>query len=446
MKLFAYWGLAVRPQSRRALLISYGLGNTGEALARADGLERIDVVDISPTILALGSSIERPHARDPLEDPRVHVHVEDGRFFLLAGTEPYDLITAEPPPPRGAGIVNLYSREYFQLVRRRLAPGGVTTHWLPVNQLSVRDTKGIAAAFCQVFADCTLWTGAGLDWMLAGTNGMATPPAEDAFARLWTRPGSARDLADLGIERPEQLGALFLADAEALARWVGDTPPLVDDRPGRLSQSAPPRSHRRVYHELMDARLNAEAFSSSASIRRLWPRALAERTTPWFRWQRTFDEDFRDGRRLGAMLDLWDVLEETPLEVLPLLLLDSEPRIRDIALAREAAGDRHPALSHHLGAAALAERDYETAARHFALASSRTHPPALLRALAVGLAGRPSEALETLQGVDERELPDHARAWLSDLVIRLAIARKYEAPDPNWRGPDPSAHAGPGPP
>ena len=53
MKLFAYWPLALRPDARRALLISYGLGNTAEALVRAPGLERIDVVDTSPTILAL---------------------------------------------------------------------------------------------------------------------------------------------------------------------------------------------------------------------------------------------------------------------------------------------------------------------------------------------------------------------------------------------------------
>ena len=68
MKLFAWWPLAVRPEARRALLISYGLGNTAEALASAPGLERIDVVDTSRTILGLSPLVSRVGAPDPLLD------------------------------------------------------------------------------------------------------------------------------------------------------------------------------------------------------------------------------------------------------------------------------------------------------------------------------------------------------------------------------------------
>lgn len=49
----------------------------------------------------------------PLRDPRVQVHLEDGRFFLQTTDERFDLITGEPPPPRTPGTVNLYTREYF---------------------------------------------------------------------------------------------------------------------------------------------------------------------------------------------------------------------------------------------------------------------------------------------------------------------------------------------
>ncbi len=189
MKLFAWWPLALRPDARRALLISYGLGNTAEALVQAPGLERIDVVDISRTILGLSPLAARGGAPDPLLDPRVRVRVEDGRFHLLAGTGAYDIITAEPPPPRGAGIVNLYTLEYFRLVRRRLASGGVATHWLPVNQLSVPDSRAIVRAFCLAFEDCSLWSGAGYDWMLVGTNGAEGPLSEEGFARPWPLRG-----------------------------------------------------------------------------------------------------------------------------------------------------------------------------------------------------------------------------------------------------------------
>ena len=199
MKLFAYWPLALRPQARRALLISYGLGNTAEALVRAPGLERIDVVDTSRTILALSPLAARGGAGDPLGDPRVRVHVEDGRFFMRAGGAGYDIITAEPPPPHAAGIASLYSLEYFRLTRSRLAPGGIATHWLPVNQLPLAGARAVVRAFCEAFEDCSLWTGAGYDWILAGTNGAAAPSESD-FARPWAEAGTGGDLREIGVE------------------------------------------------------------------------------------------------------------------------------------------------------------------------------------------------------------------------------------------------------
>jgi len=118
-----WWALAVNPDARKALLISYGVGNTAKALVDTRQLESIDVVDISRDILELGV-VAFPGGDYPLRDPRVRVHVEHERFFLQTTKDRFDFITGEPPPPNAAGVVNLYSREYFQLVRDRLRQGG----------------------------------------------------------------------------------------------------------------------------------------------------------------------------------------------------------------------------------------------------------------------------------------------------------------------------------
>lgn len=164
----------------------------------------------------------------------MRVHVEDGRFFLQTTDETFDLITAEPPPLRGAGITSLYSREYFQLVRDRLRDGGVATYWLPVNQLWLSETKAIMRGFCRAFPDCSLWSGAGLQWMLAGTGGAHHPVPEEQFSAQWHDPIVAPELAALGFERPESLGATFLADAVTIGEWTQGAPPLDDDHPGRI--------------------------------------------------------------------------------------------------------------------------------------------------------------------------------------------------------------------
>src|SRR6185295_11921369 len=123
MQLFAWLPLSLHPEPRRALLISYGAGNTAEALLSDPELAQLTVVDLSPEILAASPVLHGD--RDPLRDPRVRLVREDGRHFLRVWREQFDIITAEPPPPVIAGVVNLYTREYFAALAQRLAPGGL---------------------------------------------------------------------------------------------------------------------------------------------------------------------------------------------------------------------------------------------------------------------------------------------------------------------------------
>src|SRR5439155_17294624 len=121
----------------------------------------------------------------------------DGRFFLQASRERYDLITGEPPPPRTPGAVNIYTREYFELIRERLAEGGITTYWLPVARPDPgTDVNTIVRAFCDVFDDCSLWNATPFDLMLAGTRHARGPVADASFSAAWNRRALAARLRE----------------------------------------------------------------------------------------------------------------------------------------------------------------------------------------------------------------------------------------------------------
>ncbi|MGB8329615.1 MAG: fused MFS/spermidine synthase, partial [Polyangiales bacterium] len=235
MKLFVYLPMALHPDAKTALLISYGVGNTAKALTDTAGLESIDVVDISRDVLEMNTIVYPEQGTLPLDDPRVEVHIEDGRYFLQTTKKRFDLITGEPPPPKMAGIVTLYSREYFSLVYDRLNEGGIVSYWLPVHHLSPGDSKSIIRAFCDVFQDCTLWGGGALDWILLGTRNATGPGSNERFVQQWADPVIGPDLRALGVEQPEQLGALFMAGPDDLEELAGDALPLTDDYPKRLS-------------------------------------------------------------------------------------------------------------------------------------------------------------------------------------------------------------------
>jgi hypothetical protein len=357
MSAFVHLPFALRPYARRALLISYGVGITAKRLTETRQLESIDVVDISKSILDL-SFIIWPGTTNPLTDPRVHVHIEDGRFFLLTTAQRFDLITAEPPPPKTAGIVNLYTREYFRLMRDRLTESGIASYWLPAYQLSESDNKAIIGAFCDAFADCSVWSGAGLEWILIGSRGPTKAPSYEDFARQWRDPISGPMLVRIGIETPEQLAAMFIADAPILRRLTAGSLPLTDDHPLRLSPSLPYGIAAPVFRLMEGA---PEAFARSDFLRRALPAEVRGTAPRYFRAQQLLDRTHlvllgfpspRSPELLRA------VLTTTQLRTLPRLLLGTDPWLEDIAIRARTRGNREPFLAYIVGVGALSDRDY----------------------------------------------------------------------------------------
>lgn len=402
MRLFAYWPSALHPAPRRALLISFGVGTTAEALAQDARLERIDVVDVSRDILRLGRLVFAPRPY-PLDDPRVRVHVEDGRFFLLTSRESYDIVTAEPPPPKNAGIVNLYSREHFELMRARLAPGGLATYWLPVAQLTRSDGQAVVSAFCAAFADCSLWSGFGPEWMLAGSR-EARPAGRAGLQALWGRPAAAQALADSGLSLPEQLGTTFLADAEQLRAWLGAALPVDDDHPQRLSPALVSELDP-AWPALAEPQAARRRFEESAWVARLWPPELRAATLARFEAERPLQRATWALHARGPvpLRDLHALLGDPSRRVAVLWALGSSAVAERAALAASAEGVDDPLLDLALAASAYSDGRYEEAERRLARAQTVASVPERLaqrRVLALALAGRRAAAQELM-----------ARAW-----------------------------------
>ncbi len=233
------------------------------------------------------SSIVYNEEQNPLNDPRVQVHVEDGRFFLNASEQRYDLITSEPPPPKIAGVVNLYSQEYFELIRQRLTPGGYASYWLPVHQLEPLDTLAITRAFCNAFPDCSLWSGAGLDWILLGSNDASPHASMEQFTAQWADPVVKAELVALGFETPAQLGSLFMGDSRFLIDLTAEVPPVTDNYPLRISsRHAYGQGRVPLYETLMDESDRVTRFRESDFIDRFWPVELKESSEPFFPFER----------------------------------------------------------------------------------------------------------------------------------------------------------------
>jgi len=369
MKLFVYLPMALNPEARSALLISYGVGNTAKALTNSAGLESIDVVDISRDVLEMNEIVFPDPAELPLNDPRVAVHVEDGRYFLETTDKRFDLITGEPPPPKMAGIVSLYTREYFALVHERLSEGGIASYWLPAHLLTEDDSRAIIAAFCEVFEDCSLWGGAGFDWILLGTRNATGPDGVAEFSQQWGDPAVAADMKLIGVELPQQMGALFMAGADDLENIAAGAAPLTDDQPKRLSDELfDLATGLPAYVPWLDTAQAQTRFERDPWIRALWPEELRTESLRYFPIQSEVHRMLipTAERPLDDTLPrLHALLTNTDLTALPLWLLGSNQLRQQAAERALAQGAVDPLVHWELARGALSERDYTRATNHF---------------------------------------------------------------------------------
>src|SRR5215813_1073342 len=99
---------------------------------------------------------------------------------------------------------------------------------------------------------------------MMGTRGTRGPVSPERFAAQWQDPAVGAELRELGIERPEQLGALFLGDAAEIARLTAGAAPLIDDRPARVMAQGP-----FDFRGWFDTRRAAARFEASPLVARL---------------------------------------------------------------------------------------------------------------------------------------------------------------------------------
>ena len=370
-KLYAYWPIAVHPDLKRALIIGYGVGNTAKALTDSAGIQSIDLVDLSRDILAMAPIVFPDPREQPLRDPRMHIHIEDGRYFLQATDRQFDLITGEPPPPGIAGVESLYSREYFQLIHDRLADQGIVTYWLPLADLTDVSAKAILRAFCDVFDDCSLWNGSGTNLMMVGARNLNVGVSDQQFRTQWGIPSVGAEMKRLGLERPEQLGALFIGDAAFVHALAGDARPLTDDDPKLIEASSSSQEEStRLLASLTDTGASRTRFQTSAFIARHWPESLMQSSAPYFDVQHVIDAHMYGSlvKQNLALDDVHRLLTGTTVQTPILWRLASNADIQQVVSTASPDESMNPLLQYHLAIRLLSERNYRAAAGAFSRA------------------------------------------------------------------------------
>ncbi len=201
---------------KSCLLIGYGTGTTAATIANAAPAASLTVAEIEPAVIEAGKCFKQNAALVPPGS----LTTCDARHFLQDSQAAYDAIVSQPAEPWVQGSSNLYSLEFYRLVRSHLSKNGTFCQWL---QLYGMDEHGLASAlstFDSVFPTCLVYHphGAG-ELIVLGFNSDHEPNIE-SVQKNFLAEGNRKLLALAGINDFQALQAGLWLNSEKIGQAI----------------------------------------------------------------------------------------------------------------------------------------------------------------------------------------------------------------------------------
>jgi spermidine synthase len=216
----------LHPNPRSVLVVGFGAGVTAGSFTLYPSVERIAICEIEPVIPPVATRYFGKQNYDVLHDARTQIVYDDARHFVLTTPERFDIITSDPIHPWVKGSATLYTKEYFEMVKAHLNPGGLVTQWVPLYETDADTVKSEFATFFEVFPNGTVWANelpeGGYDVFLLGSKDPMTIDI-DAVQRRLDSPGYAgvvESLSDVTLGSAVDLFSIYTTQASDLKPWL----------------------------------------------------------------------------------------------------------------------------------------------------------------------------------------------------------------------------------
>ncbi|HEV2448240.1 MAG TPA: fused MFS/spermidine synthase [Candidatus Sulfopaludibacter sp.] len=218
----------IHPNPKSVLGIGFGAGVSAGTFTRYPGIEHITVCEIEPVIPPTSTRYFAKQDYDVYHNPRTRIVYDDARHYLMTTTDHYDIIASDPLDVFVKGTAALYTKEYFEAVKRHLNPGGMFTLYVPLYESDTRTVKSELATFFEAFPQGTVWAntveGRGYDMVFMGQQDALRIDLDEMHQRL-ARPDFAlvaESLREIGVGSPIDLMATYAGRKPDFAQWLAD--------------------------------------------------------------------------------------------------------------------------------------------------------------------------------------------------------------------------------
>ncbi|HET9267424.1 MAG TPA: fused MFS/spermidine synthase [Vicinamibacterales bacterium] len=213
---------------RKVLVIGCGAGVTAGAVSVDPMVKDQTIAEIEPLVPRVVSTYFAAHNFNVVANPKVKVHLDDARHYLLTTDEKFDAITSDPLDPWVKGAATLYTREFFDVVKSHLNPGGVVTLFVQLYESTEAAAKSEVATFLEAFPNGAVFAntvnGQGYDLVLFGQLENNRIDVDAVQARLADPANApiAQSLREIGINSAVELFGTYAGRRTDMANWLRD--------------------------------------------------------------------------------------------------------------------------------------------------------------------------------------------------------------------------------
>jgi spermidine synthase len=229
MQAMGFVPMALHPAPKRVLVIGFGTGNTLGTASLFPGAE-VHGVEIDENVLEFSKWFSQWN-HDVLNRPNTKMFIQDGRAYLKWTESTYDVIIMEPMSPLQAGVVNLYSKEFYELALSRLKEDGLLVQWLPLHLVGPEDARSITHTFDQVFPEFSVWNSfLTRIVMLVGSRNPVTLD-KNHFETLMGNAQLKHMAEEMKVNSFLDFADFYITDGKQLSHFLTGAGEITDDSP-----------------------------------------------------------------------------------------------------------------------------------------------------------------------------------------------------------------------
>jgi spermidine synthase len=242
-RMLGHFTTLVPKSPKKVLVIGCGAGATAGAVSIDQHVESLIIAEIEPLVPRVVSEHFGEHNFHVVRNPKTHVVIDDARHYLLTTDETFDAITSDPLDPWVKGAATLYTKEFFELAKSKLNPGGTVTLFVQLYESTPEAVKSEIGTFFDVFPHGVIWgnthQGRGYDTVLMGTVDPPTFNVDEWEARI-NSPAYATvkdSLREISIYSAVDLFGNYAGRASDMKAYLADAQ-INHDRDLRLQYLA----------------------------------------------------------------------------------------------------------------------------------------------------------------------------------------------------------------